>query len=398
MDTAAESLRLSDDINVAVDNAGVTILYSFSNPHHFARISGATRLLLACFPPDQAVLAEDAVNTFLALNKSLRAATDRATVLNIIDRLIEAGILVPEGRSGQIYGPEMVEGYAESRSIPEAVCSTILASGKIDEQTKILDIATGPGSIALQLARISHHVTGIDISPFFLEVARKLAIERQLNVAFRHGDANKLLFEPDSYDVVTLAQAFHWLDPVWATRGVCQVLREGGQYFAIETNAQLPDDHPLKQHIQYGFSTMKEIEEFFATQARNYSQWFELLAGHTFCPRLVDRWILREDRIFDFRFARAFFFTPQVRQALREEREPWSKLQDILDSSLWTNRKGSMYWHVMRFKNLRRDTRLEPCAVTPEVVGIDEVGRIDRCCEVLSRKGWSGKTDPVSFS
>ncbi len=67
----------------------------------------------------------------------------------------------------------------------------------------ILDVATGTGDLAILLSKKtpSAHITGVDVSGKMLEIARKKAPE----IEFRVGDAEKLEFEDNSFDLVTCA-------------------------------------------------------------------------------------------------------------------------------------------------------------------------------------------------
>ncbi len=59
---------------------------------------------------------------------------------------------------------------------------------------KILDLACGHGRHANRLAEITFNVTGIDIMPGFLEIAKKDAIERGVNVIYIQQDMREIIF------------------------------------------------------------------------------------------------------------------------------------------------------------------------------------------------------------
>jgi len=360
--------RLSGDIAFTVDNEGATVIYPIGNTRHYSRLSKAARLFLSCFPTGSAISLEDAFSTYFALCGIWKIKSDRTVVTKLAKRLIDAHILIREADDLYIYSDEMIELYPESRAVPCEVCNTILKAAAINNNTRVLDIATGPGSIAIQLATVSNNVTGLDISSTFLDVARKQAREKHLNAKFRLGNANKLLFESGHYDVITMAQAFHWLDPVLVTRGICHLLPENGEYFAIETSSIVPADHPLRHYCQYGVDNFEQVDKFCMTQADNYAQWFKLLAGPTYYPQLTDRWIVEEFRSFDYKFARAYFFTSQLRSILGNEKTAWLRFRQIIDSYQAANHPGTMFWHIMRFKNRNRSMRTEHIAHIPDAI------------------------------
>jgi SAM-dependent methyltransferase len=66
-----------------------------------------------------------------------------------------------------------------------------------------LDVATGSGNVAIAAARAGAKVTGLDLTPKLLEVARRRASAAELQIEFLEGDAEELPFEQDSFDRVT---------------------------------------------------------------------------------------------------------------------------------------------------------------------------------------------------
>jgi len=68
---------------------------------------------------------------------------------------------------------------------------------------ELLDVATGTGNVAIPAALAGASVTGLDLTPELLEVARRRAGEAGVEVNFIEGDAEELPFEDDSFDRVT---------------------------------------------------------------------------------------------------------------------------------------------------------------------------------------------------
>lgn len=53
------------------------------------------------------------------------------------------------------------------------------------------------------------------------------------------------MFRDDSFDVVTVSQALHWLDDVQVCRGLVRLLPAAGHFFVIHCAIELDDAHPL---------------------------------------------------------------------------------------------------------------------------------------------------------
>jgi len=64
----------------------------------------------------------------------------------------------------------------------------------------ILDVGTGTGRAALQVARLGARVTGVDASPEMLAVARDHATTQGLEATFLEGDAHALAFADRGFD------------------------------------------------------------------------------------------------------------------------------------------------------------------------------------------------------
>ncbi|MHB1489341.1 MAG: class I SAM-dependent methyltransferase [Cellulomonas sp.] len=96
----------------------------------------------------------------------------------------------------------------------------------------LLDVGCGPGTVTIDLARrlAPGDVVGLDNAPVVLEDARTAAAGAGLtNLRFLEGDAYRLPFEDDSFDVVHAHQVLqHLTDPVAALREMKRVTRPGG--------------------------------------------------------------------------------------------------------------------------------------------------------------------------
>jgi SAM-dependent methyltransferase len=66
----------------------------------------------------------------------------------------------------------------------------------------VLDVACGTGNAAIPAARAGGEVTGLDLTPELLAVARRRADEAGVGVAFVEGDAEDLRFDDGSFDVL----------------------------------------------------------------------------------------------------------------------------------------------------------------------------------------------------
>ena len=96
--------------------------------------------------------------------------------------------------------------------------------------SRVLDVATGTGNLALPLARSGCIVTGVDIAPNLLEQARERAAEEKLSIQFDEGDAEALAYADSSFDaVVTMFGAMFAPRPEVVAGELARVLKPGGK-------------------------------------------------------------------------------------------------------------------------------------------------------------------------
>jgi ubiquinone/menaquinone biosynthesis C-methylase UbiE len=94
---------------------------------------------------------------------------------------------------------------------------------------RLLDLATGTGTIARAAAARGASVVAIDASGGMLEVARTLSPGLDLRV----GDAGALPFDDGEFDVVTCGLSVsHFADREKALGEILRVLRPGGTFVA----------------------------------------------------------------------------------------------------------------------------------------------------------------------
>jgi ubiquinone/menaquinone biosynthesis C-methylase UbiE len=106
----------------------------------------------------------------------------------------------------------------------------------------VLEVAPGPGFLAIEMARSGKlHVTGLDISKTFVELARKNAAQAGVRVDFRAGNASEMPFAENSFDLLVCRAAFkNFSEPQKALREMHRVLRPGGTGVIIDLRRDTP--------------------------------------------------------------------------------------------------------------------------------------------------------------
>ena len=103
-------------------------------------------------------------------------------------------------------------------------------TGTLPEGSKVLEVAFGPGYLAIEVARLGRvQVTGLDISHTFVKIASQNARDAGVSADFRQGDAAVMPFAAESFDLIVCQAAFkNFVHPGSALSEMHRVLRAGG--------------------------------------------------------------------------------------------------------------------------------------------------------------------------
>ena len=102
---------------------------------------------------------------------------------------------------------------------------------QLTKDMDVLEIATGTGLIALNIAEYVHSIEATDYSPKMIETASKKQVPP--NVHFSVEDATALSFAAGSFDAVVISNALHIMpSPERALAQIRRVLKPGGLLIA----------------------------------------------------------------------------------------------------------------------------------------------------------------------
>lgn len=105
----------------------------------------------------------------------------------------------------------------------------MLKRAKIEGHGALLDLACGPGRVALDLAAAFSSVWAIDLEPEMIDVGKLEAARRGIdNVTWSVGRAEDLAAPPGGFDLITIGEAFHRLDQSLIAQKAMTWLRAGG--------------------------------------------------------------------------------------------------------------------------------------------------------------------------
>ncbi|PZR20600.1 MAG: SAM-dependent methyltransferase [Flavobacterium psychrophilum] len=116
------------------------------------------------------------------------------------------------------------QGYAKYRPYYPAEMIAYIASFAQNKQFA-LDVATGNGQVAVELANYFEEVYGTDISNTQLENALQ-----KDNIIYIKERAEKTSFADEKFDLITVAQAIHWFDFDAFYKEVYRILKPEGVF------------------------------------------------------------------------------------------------------------------------------------------------------------------------
>ena len=100
---------------------------------------------------------------------------------------------------------------------------------------RVLDIGTGTGVLAMELAKLGLSVVGIDNSPRMLEAARSKLEREQISVELRRAEATDLPFADGEFDAAVAHMVLHSLaSPGDAIREMARVVGPGGVVVVVD--------------------------------------------------------------------------------------------------------------------------------------------------------------------
>jgi ubiquinone/menaquinone biosynthesis C-methylase UbiE len=128
----------------------------------------------------------------------------------------------------------------------------VIDLARIGPADTVLDVACGPGLLACSLAKVTRHVTGLDVTPAMIEQAqikqRSLGLT---NLSWVVGDAAPLAFPDAAFSVVVTRFSFHhFLDPQRVLGEMVRVCEPGGRVVVIDVFTTSPEQAEAYNRVE----------------------------------------------------------------------------------------------------------------------------------------------------
>jgi len=147
---------------------------------------------------------------------------------------------------------------ARDRSRFESVASTICQ--RVPPSGHILEVAPGPGYLAIELAKSGRKVAALDISKSFVEMVRRNAAAAGVAVDARHGNASAMPFPAESFDYVVCMAAFkNFTEPVAAINEMHRILKPNGRASIYDLRKDARPNEIDAEVVQMGLSMVSRV-------------------------------------------------------------------------------------------------------------------------------------------
>lgn len=156
---------------------------------------------------------------------------------------------------------------------------------------KILDVATGTGDLAIELAKLKpDEIVGVDIATEMLDIGKEKLKKKNLDtlITLETGDSENLKFKDDTFDAVTVSFGVRNYENLqMGLQEMCRVMKPGGIVVILEFSK--PKSFPFKQvyngyfkYILPGFGRMisknKEAYTYLPDSVKSFAEGEAFLA------------------------------------------------------------------------------------------------------------------------
>lgn len=134
---------------------------------------------------------------------------------------------------------------------PESLLDGLKTDADLGRESLVLDLATGPGRLALALAPSVREIVAVDIEPEMLDEGRRLARVRHIaNVRWVHDRAEDLGIVPGSVDLVTIGEAFHRLDQSLILQRIGRWLKDDACVALVGCFGAMDGEHAWQESLR----------------------------------------------------------------------------------------------------------------------------------------------------
>jgi len=157
---------------------------------------------------------------------------------------------------------------------PAELLDELRARADLGSEATVLDLACGTGQIALAIAPYVTQVLAVDQEPDMVAVGQRAADEEGLdNIRWSAAPAEAVVLE-ETYDLVTIGNAFHRLDRERVARRLVPHLADGGGIALLWSGSPSDGDAAWQQVLQ---DAIEEWQDRAGTRDRVPDDWAKVI-------------------------------------------------------------------------------------------------------------------------
>ena len=167
---------------------------------------------------------------------STKESDDLTSLMKLLRQFRDLGI---QGKKARKY-----DEFSRQYRMKELREYASLVARQVPQSGRILEIASGPGYFAIELAKLGNYkITGVDISNDIVSIARRNAQHAKVEVDFRHGNASAMPLPDNAFDFSFCSWSFkNFKEPLKALNEMYRVLKPGGKALIVDLNLAATTD------------------------------------------------------------------------------------------------------------------------------------------------------------
>jgi ubiquinone/menaquinone biosynthesis C-methylase UbiE len=179
---------------------------------------------------------------------------------------------------------------------------------------KVFEPGIGTGRIAIPLAEMGYHVTGVDISPDMLAVLQNRLgqVPKALHIAYQQADVTELPFPDDVFDMAIVVHLFYFIKE-WknAVDELLRIVRDSGPIVLMHTGTGTEIPFLTARYKELSVENGFPIKEIGVKSTIEVVDYFRSLG--TQIETVRDRWEwtsnISLDKALGYMKSRAYSFT-----------------------------------------------------------------------------------------
>ena len=163
------------------------------------------------------------------------------------------------------------------RGYPSFFFDYLLGTFNLDRHSRVLDLGTGTGQIAIPIAKAVKEVVAIDPDVEMLEEGKKAAGEKKINnITWIKATAENLPEKIGSFDLTTMGSSFHWMEQDKVLRSIYSITNINGGIAIVSNTTSI---YRNVNNEEWKNVVRRVIEKYLGERRRAGNSYYKKPAG-----------------------------------------------------------------------------------------------------------------------